>query len=605
MLSLSEKIDSYVTAMPAGNVTVVKLSANSSAVCAISVLLPSALVRHSSAGSNLMLLATEMTSDVANKLPRGKAGSVDEISLRSGILDLSLAQEASGRVSLILVDGAEAILFRLATEPPITGDACLFFDPNLDAWSSDGVAMLTEWELEDLGLNGSWCASNHTSFFAVAQTIPFSDMLDSEELVQDSAAAGILAGLACCALFIPGFLVFRRLGTPHAGQIWLKSQGRQGREVREVHFSCKLVLTEPSPEADSPTRSLSQKSALSAVTAESDLSPRMKADSPKRSISGKSPLSLTAVSRWLRPRKKTLVQWDLDPEAMMKDLEGLEGRQGLSFAKASCGASRESLRRNELSLDDYEDARSQLSRAAEQSQTEQSETEAELTEAASSKFGEEGLLDIVEELYDSAEIGFADHVVEAYKDGAAVLYLSMTQKRLVPATIIGDGIVRMEGEDVMPCYNCRLRAHRRQLRENVPLQLLRPWLVPGTPMLALVGQRWIHTIVKDTELLSVQKCRVTEECTQTEPAGEETSFSGRSYVLPLQSLRWRFPKNNFFMAYQGQKRGWIQSVVLEEGVEQEIHESAEELIKVTLFDEGKTVLLPTYLLGQWAELPFC
>ena len=287
MLSLSEKIDSYVTAMPAGNVTVMKLSANSSAVSigAISVLLPSALVRHSSAGANLMLLATEMTSDVANKLPRGKAGSVDEISLRSGILDLSLAQEASGRVSLILVDGTEAILFRLATEPPITGDACLFFDPNLDAWSSDGVAMLTDWELEDLGLNGSWCASNHTSFFAVAQTIPFSDMLDSEELVQDSAAAGILAGLACCALFIPGFLVFRRLGTPHAGQIWLKSQGRQGREVREVHFSCKLVLTEPSPEADSPTRSLSQKSALSAATAESDLSPRMKADSPKRSIS--------------------------------------------------------------------------------------------------------------------------------------------------------------------------------------------------------------------------------------------------------------------------------------------------------------------------------
>ncbi|CAE7546144.1 unnamed protein product, partial [Symbiodinium natans] len=80
---------------------------------------------------------------------------------------------------------------------------CSFFDPQLNAWSDAGME-LVEYPLSDPSAsasNASWCVTNHTSLFALVESLPLDLLIESESNPLNestyTAAIGITGGMLC------------------------------------------------------------------------------------------------------------------------------------------------------------------------------------------------------------------------------------------------------------------------------------------------------------------------------------------------------------------------------------------------------------------------
>ncbi len=146
---------------PSGQVTILKLGSETGTVSSdgavwqavevstevgqMPVLLPEELL-NANVGGNKILVVTELNAAL-QELPEattlgsgsGSTGSTKGI-LNSQVFDLSLASEQSGSVGLATVTGLrQPLYFRIRESNPIEGDLCVFYDPVLRDWSSEGT----------------------------------------------------------------------------------------------------------------------------------------------------------------------------------------------------------------------------------------------------------------------------------------------------------------------------------------------------------------------------------------------------------------------------------------------------------------------------------
>ena len=239
---------------PSGQVTILKLGSETGTVSSdgavwqavevstevgqMPVLLPEELL-NANVGGNKILVVTELNAAALQELPEattlgsgsGSTGSTKGI-LNSQVFDLSLASEQSGSVGLATVTGLrQPLYFRIRESNPIEGDLCVFYDPVLRDWSSEGTRIELHVpvpsEASEASEAGTWCQTTHLSLFAVMQTIPFDGLLPTGEVVAESAGVvAIVTLIFCfCGSLIVAFLLKRRLRRPVKGQAHIRAKG--------------------------------------------------------------------------------------------------------------------------------------------------------------------------------------------------------------------------------------------------------------------------------------------------------------------------------------------------------------------------------------------
>lgn len=229
-------------ATPSGVVTVVKLSSTSNQVRInrtdggeVEVLLPAEL--NNLAKGNLMLVVTVLLPSVGESFPKNKGSDV--IQLNSPVVEISFVEESQGEVSVMEVKGLnDSVIIKVSEEAPVEGDECVYFDPLVDAWSSDGAQLVL---FED---PGSWCAVSHTSIFAIVQKIPFINALPTElEINSNSYFIAVLLTFALCCFTIPAMCLWlsRPFKAPSTGKAYLTCKGRKARPIT---FSMTQVVSE-------------------------------------------------------------------------------------------------------------------------------------------------------------------------------------------------------------------------------------------------------------------------------------------------------------------------------------------------------------------------
>lgn len=421
-------------ATPSGIVTVVKLSSTSDQVqinrtdggSEVVVLLPAAL--NNLANGNLMLVVTDLLPSVGESFPKNKGADV--ILLNSPVVEISFAQESQGEVSVLEVKGlTDPVIIKISEETPVAGDECVYFDPLVDAWSTDGAQLLVSND------PGSWCAVSHTSVFAIAQKIPFGNTLPTELGVEPSSyfiAVLLTFTLCCCTVPAMSVWLLRRFKAPSTGKAYLTCKGRKARPIT---FSMTKVVSE-------------------------------------KEVGGTD--------------GKVLVKWDVTPD-VLPDLDNLKLRHVSTELSTK---NREVIRVKSLKSASFEGSpRSPRTPRS----PERSLDRSTRSENSESSFGIDASvpMDRVDSLVvcnvDDLLPPFAP---EAYRDGELVLYWSQSLQQSASAVIVGKGtFCSHEDGDIWPAYDCRVGRHQ-QLRCQVPLRLLRPAPHIGEKIVVQIRGQW-------------------------------------------------------------------------------------------------------------------
>lgn len=416
---------------PSGVVTVVKLSSTSDQVrinrtdggSEVVVLLPAAL--NNLAEGNLMLVVTDLLPSVGESFPKNKGADI--ILLNSPVVEISFVQESQGEVSVLEVKGlTDPVIIKISEKAPVAGDECVYFDPLVDAWSTDGAQLLVSND------PGSWCAVSHTSIFAIAQKIPFGNALPTELAVKENSYfIAVLLTFTLCCFTVPAVYVWlrRRFKAPSTGKAYLTCKGRKARPIT---FSMTKVVSEKEGGGTDG---------------------------------------------------KVLVKWDVTPD-VLPDLDNLKLRD-VSTELSTKG--REVIRVKSLKSASFEESpitpRSPERSFDRSARSEQSESSFGID--ASVPMDREDSMVVCN--FDDLLPPIAP---EAYRDGEMVLYWSQSLQQCASAVIVGKGtFCSCEDGDTWPAYDCRVGRHQ-QLRCQVPLNLLRPAPHVGEKIVVQIRGKW-------------------------------------------------------------------------------------------------------------------
>lgn len=465
-------------------------------------------------------------------------------------------EEYAGVVSQIPIAGLiDPIVIRMSSETAVVGDECAYFDTENWVWSESGTQLMTEEQLlqvlgADADLQGSWCAVSHTSIFGIIQTVPFDLAYQSAENTLGSgfiiAVAIVLAVGGCLCLLC--LLYCSRLHAPSKGRAALMMSKTRGREV---NFQCSEVILDD--------------------------------------VQG------------TEGTRKVMVQWDVKPEKFMKDLDKFRGVRhittdtsvrprvvrSMSRLSSRSGSRPERSASNWLSDEgdddpwyfDLDAIAASVSKAAEEEVT-----------------GEEEIIDI------DAGISFVERSpgCEAYEVGEYIMYCSVSHEQMIfgAITSCSSGLSEPCSDFLeagpLPCYDCRM-GKARQRRSEVPMQMLRPALIPGTAVMARVEEKWIPAHV-----LGVNPSSGT--CQVDLDDDSELKVSYEVYQLPFRDLRRRFWRGQPCRLYRGIVHGWVNCLVGKDLMEELPSLESEKLggttcmASVFVDDQEEPIDVPTYLL---------
>lgn len=535
--------DLHGTTTAVGAVTAIKLTAQTDPVVLelntsedsfpMKIVLPPSLLQALLQNGNAMMVFTEVAAELA---PAFAAQGVDgeDVVLLSRLVELSFMSENAGALTLLNVSGSEGIVFSFASRAPLEDERCGFFDPELGAWSEEGIDFLAYYEVHGESINRSWCRTTHTSLFALLQTLPVDRAIGAGAFIDVKSYAGALVlcvnfAVICCLLLC--IVLLRRVRKPTTGHV-------------------KLVTQQPVHGRKEKVRTLSFK--LSDLPGEVDVEGGSAAQ-PKVHVQWEEDLSILEDLHYLRRgRRQVVVNLNIGPPQRKVD---------------PADSYRDPLRetvRPQCSMN--VDAGAHLER--EPSETEPSSQSNELVLASLDEAvdvisaGVDDLYFLETDSIVSAGLdGFVLHVPpsEAYLEGEWVLYFSSTLACMVPARVAGPGNFQSNDPSELPSYACRVGL-RNQLREAVPLRALRPVLEAGEHVEVYSEKAWMPGVVRTTPPsrrpphLWTFRVRLEDQKRQ-------------DLEVPLNMLRRRFLAGEQVEAYLGRGAGWVSAIVCDTVIE--------------------------------------
>lgn len=528
----------YSTTTATGNVTAVKLerpteeqgptvlvlNRTRDTATPITVVLPPNLIGDLSSEGNVIMVVTEVTDELARELPPETAGG-DTVMVNSPIVELSFAREVSGEVALLEVSQAfDTINFTVVGRPPNPGERCAFFNSTTGSWSAMGTEIASQSSVNGQNLEAAWCKTTHTSMFAIVETIPFDVLWETSASKLNASGyvvvLAIVMVLLCFGGVIVCFLLARRLRPPSRGTAKLLYKKGQ---MKPMSFQCSRVITDGVQEVDtgSPTNA---------------------------------------------KVKKVLVKWDIEPQEMVEDLNDLRGfrrvmtdlggpmrevvRVNTDQSHLSRVSSRKTTQQNVQQLQDVfgtmilDDDEEELGMRL-------TEPEEDVEDAGAS------LLIDIDEAIDIRQ-GTGVLTKEAYEHEEAVLYFSTSQQCYIPAKVEGPGTFEEDG--MLPLYSL-LVGVRAQLRERVPMQLLRAPLKEGVRVEAFSEslQKWVPALILKEPL------RTVSHLSNYHIALDDPALADRErtplWDMPLGRLRRRFEPGAKVLVYRGRDDGWVAATV--------------------------------------------
>jgi len=519
---------------------------------AMSVLLPNSLL--DSVEGNKMLVVTELTEIAKEALPQGSssigAGSTSRGILASDIFELSLASEASGTVGLAEVrDLAEPVYFRIRDTDPIEGDTCAFFDPALGAWSSAGTGLATTVPAGQ-DPSGTWCQTIHFSLFAVMQTIDFDGLLATGNEVGDAAGAVAVASLIICCLgfTVASGLLKRRMRRPVKGQAHIRT-ARGG--TKRFDFTRSKLMT--------PTESM---------------------------VSDKSRTK----------GQKILVQWHLNPDAVVKHIDRFDGLRRFSVdlepAQPPMVKETSVFSTKTKSLRDVSEAI-----------LEENQPTDDWIQDSVVPLGDDGVHSMPpEELLQKLSPINVEEVAakldrEAYETNEEVLYHSETYGRVLPAVIVGHGYFYAEGDEdefAWPLYNCKVGV---KMRDMVPMSRLRAPLDEGM-VVSVMGdeqpdgtRNWTSGHILDASAWKISHL-------VSYPTYDVLLTDGSKIKASFDKIRRRFDQDQLVEVYMGRTFGWNYGTCANDVVEDwggGSETSEVQTMQVVLVRDELAVTVPTFL----------
>jgi len=530
---LCEDGDLHGTTIAVGAVTVIKLTAQTDpAVLELNtsedslpmkIILPPSLLQTLLQSGNAMLVFTEVAAELA---PAFAAQGVDgeDVVLLSRLVELSFISENAGALTLLNVSGTEGIVFSIASRAPLEDERCGFFDPELRAWSEEGIDFLAHYEVHGESINRSWCRTTHTSLFALLQTLPFNRAIGGGVFIDVKSYAGAVVlcvtfAVICC--FLLCIVLLRRVRKPTSGHVTLVARKlAHGRKEKARTLSFKL----------------------SDLPGEVDVEGRPAAQ-PKVHVKWEEDLSILEDLHCLRRgRRQVVVNLNIGPPQHKVDSadsyrDPLQETVRPQFAaNVDAGAQlerepSETERANELVLARLDDAVDVISAG-------------------------------VDDLYfletDSIVSAGLDGFVyvppcEAYQEGEWVLYFSSTLACMVPARVAGPGTFQGDDPSELPSYACRVGV-RNQLREAVPLRALRPVLEAGEHVEVYSAKAWTPGVVRTTPPIRRPPHLWTFRVRLEDQKSQDLE-------VPLTMLRRRFLAGEQVEAYLGRGAGWVPAIV--------------------------------------------
>lgn len=582
--SLDNNTAEFKASTPTGEVTILKLQPNANANANSSgpqsdyqsvqvstvlsgqmpVLLPNTVLENLE--GNQILVVTELADTAVQQLPQ-ESDSVGAQNARgvlsSHVMEVSLAAESSGTVVVAEVAGLEMpIFFRIRESDAIEGDACVFYDPNLAAWSSEGISLAESVPGENV--TGTWCQTSHLSLFAVMQTIDTAGLLPDGS--ETGAAAGAIAVasliVCCCGLLVSSILVKRRLQRPVKGQAHIRDM-RGG--TRKFDFTRSRLMT--------PVES--------AVSV--------------RTSGRKTP-------------QKILVQWQLNPDSVKKQINRFDGLRRFSVdlepAKPPMvhetsvfSTKTKSLRTlSEVLPKEFPDEPNEPDEPDEPVPTEQrDEYVMDTVVTGGDQMPPPEILQKLSPIVPEAVNAKVKVDRQAYEDGQEVLYHSETYGRVLPAAIVGPGYFYTDGEEeelAWPLYTCKVGV---KLREMVPMSRLRAPLDEGTVVTVMGDEQSDGTRAWTTgHILDASAWKMTHLVKY--PTYDILLSDGKKCQASFEKIRRRFDMGQLVEVYMGRTFGWVYGTAAEELVETWGSDTEElQTLQVLLVRDALAATVPSFL----------
>lgn len=578
--SLNNNTVEFKASTPTGEVTVLKLQPTANAANPtqsdyqnvqvstvlsgqMPVLLPNTVLENLT--GNKILVVTELADTAVEQLPQD-SDSVGAQNARgilsSHVVEVSLAAESSGTVVVAQVEGLEMpIFFRIRESDAIEGDACVFYDPNLGVWSSEGISLAQS--VPGQNATGTWCQTSHLSLFAVMQTIDLAGLLPDGSETGEGAGAIAVASLifSCCGLLVTSILVKRRLQRPVKGQALIRD--RRGG-TRKFDFTRSRLMT--------PVES-----AVSVRT------------------SGR------------KKPQKILVKWHLNPDSVVKQINRFDGLRrfqvDLEPAKppvvqeTSVFATKSTKSLRTLSEVLPKELHDEPDEPDEPDQPVPTEQRDEYVMDSMVTGGDQMPPAEILQKLSPIEAAKADRKAdrEAYENGQEVLYHSETFGRVLPAAIVGRGYFYTDGEEeelAWPLYNCKVGV---KLREMVPMSRLRAPLDEGAVVSVMGEEQSDGTRAWTTgHILDASAWKMTHLVSY--PTYDILLSDGTKCKASFDKIRRRFDVGQLVEVYMGRTFGWVYGTAAEELVETWGSDTEElQTLQVVLVRDALAATVPSFL----------